>query len=110
MEKWAKLIHFSGWEISWVKSWFQLISWKLNNGCEELQTAKESGVLIIVDNIKQTGKQITVKHQDPQEGLRYLGVRLSISGNDNNEYQYHLDQAKILAGRVKSIHSIHRAV
>ena len=74
MEKWAKLIHFSGGEISWEKSWFQLISWKLNNGCEELQMAEESGVSIKVDNIKQTGKQITVQHHNPQTGLCYLGV------------------------------------
>ena len=88
MEKWAKLVHFSGGEIFWEKSWYQLISWKLNCSREELQTVEESGVSITVDNIKNPGEKITVEHENSQEGLRYLKVRLSLLGNDNDEYQY----------------------
>ena len=74
MEKWAKLIHFTGGEISWIKSWFQLLSWKLHYDREEVQSAQENGIKICMRNIKKENETIQVKHEDAKNGLRYLGV------------------------------------
>ena len=102
METWAKLIHFTGGEISWINSWFQLLSWKINYDQEEIQSVLESGIKIKVTNIKQPDEIIEVKHEEANKGLRYLGVRLSLTGNDQQEYQYRLQEAKLLAGRIQS--------
>ena len=102
METWAKLIHFTGGEISWIKSWYQLITWKINQDREEIQSIAENKIQIQVTNIKNPAKKIQVKHEDANKGLRYLGVRLSLTGNDKHEFQYRLSEAKLLAGRIRS--------
>lgn len=40
LECWAYMIHTSGGEISWPKSWYQLITWKLEKGIENSELQK----------------------------------------------------------------------
>ena len=39
-------------------------------------------------NIKNADENIQVKHEDAHKGLRYLGVWLSLIGNNKHEFQY----------------------
>ena len=93
LEKWAKLVHFSGGEISWPKSWFQLLSWSVTNSKEKVQTAEESNISIIVNSVKDPENKIKLRHEDPQKGIRYLGVRQSLTGNNKQEFVIRLKEA-----------------
>lgn len=86
-------MHFSGGEISWPKSWFQLLSWSV--------TAEENKISIIVNSVKDSNKKIKLRHEDPHKGIRYLGVRQSLTGNDEQEFVFRLKEAKKLSGRIQ---------
>ena len=101
LDTWSRLVDISGGEISLTeKSWFQILSWKLNHGTEELQTTTDNNISLYTSSTKTPGQTIKVKQIDSTHGLRYLGVRLSCSGSDTHEYKYRLKAAKKLAGQI----------
>ena len=64
LECWAFMVHASGGEISWPKSWYQLITWKLEKGTEIIQIADKSNISLAVDSIRKPGDHITLQHND----------------------------------------------
>ena len=49
---------------------------------------------------KYKGMEVEVKRNEVHSAERQLGVRLSMDGNDNEEYVFRLEQSKALAGKV----------
>ena len=97
---WQKLVHITGGELELTKSCFSLMTWKLNNGTEELSSIKDEPGTLNLRSGKYTGLEVDLRCNSVQETERLLGVRLALDGGDDAEYSYRLDQAKALAGKL----------
>ena len=51
---------------------------------------------------KYTGLDVELRRNAVGEAERLLGARLTLDGRDTAEYEYRLDQAKELAGKITS--------
>ena len=76
------------------------MSWKLSKGTEHLQTLQEAPWHISIRSLIPPITNTTLKQVDPNKGIRYLGVRISLSGTDKDEYNFRLNKAKKLSGKI----------
>ena len=62
--------------------------------------ASENNVSLIADNIKAPRSKITITQIDPTHEKRYLGLILSCSEDDTQEFHHRFNLAQQLAGKI----------
>ena len=97
---WKRLIHITGGELELSKCCFSLMTWKLHKGTEVLCTINEAPGSLLSQSEKYTGLTVDIKRQEVTTGERILGVRLALEGGGTDEYNFRLQQAKTLAGKI----------
>ena len=58
---WQKLVHITGGELELTKSCFSLMTWKLNNGTEELSSIKDEPGTLNLRSGKYTGLEVDLR-------------------------------------------------
>ena len=91
-----------GGELELTKSFYSLMTWKLSNETEELNTNNEEPGSLSLRSDKYTGLDIELRRNSVQDAERLLGVRLALDGGDEAEFSYRLVQTTHLAGKVTS--------
>ena len=97
---WQKLVHITGGELELTNSCYSLMTWKLQNGTEELSSTSDEPGNLNLRSGKYTGLEVDLRRNSVQDAERLLGVRLALDGGDDAEYSYRLDQTKALAGKL----------
>ena len=100
LEIWQRLVHIAGGELELTKSSYALMAWKLHKGKEEMTSIEESPGTLSLRSEKYKGMKVTLRRNEVGTAERQLGVRLAMSGQDDDEYLYRLDQSKTLAGKI----------
>ena len=95
-------MHIAGGELELIKSSYALMAWKLKKGKEEMTTIEESPGTLSLRSEKYKGMTVKLRRNEVVTAERQLGVRLAMSGHDDDEYIYRLEQSKTLAGKIHS--------
>ena len=74
-----------------------MMAWKLHKGKEEMTTIEESPGTLSLRSEKYKGMRVTLRRNKVETAERQLRVRLAMSGQDDDEYVYRLNQSKNLA-------------
>ena len=70
------------------------MTWKLQNGKEELSNIMDEPVSLNLRSGKYAGLDIDLRRNLVQDAERLLRDRLALDGGDDTEFSYRLDQAK----------------
>ena len=89
-------------ELELTKSCYSLMTWKLQNGSENLSSVKDEPGSLNLRSNKYTGLDVELRRNSVDEPQRLLGFRITLDGGDESEYIHRLDQARSLAGKVAS--------
>jgi hypothetical protein len=60
------------------------------------------GPPILLHSSPDLDNPTTIQHVSTATGMRTLGIRLALDGNDNNEFAYHLQQATKMHQHIKT--------
>ena len=99
IETWSRLLNFTGGELSSPKCFYSVVQYK----------QKTDGTSKIVHNVDDDydlkvslhDGSHDIQHVEPRSGLRLLGVRMSTSGNFNDEFKYRRQQSIDMANLLK---------
>lgn len=79
-----------------------MITWKEAKGTEVLCNIEDSPEELRLKLIKYPGLEVKMKRNEVNKGEQILGVRLALDGNDEAEFNNRKDQARELAGKIRS--------
>ena len=79
-----------------------MITWKEAKGKEILCQIEDSPAGLSIQSVRYPGLEVKMQRNEVSKGERILGVRLSLDGNDEAEFQYRKQQAYDLAGKIRS--------
>ena len=95
-QRWYRALRTTGGMLGFDKCFWYLIKWEWRNGKPHMATITEAPAELTIATDDDRNK-VTIQRLEPDKGLRTLGVRLAPTGNQNDEYQYRLTQAKQIA-------------
>ena len=101
---WNKLLQITGGDLCLDKCEYSVMKWQYNNKgipymVPSTQIQEEVTVTSVLDT--QQEEQI-IKRLEPGNATRVLGIRLPMTGNMKQEYDYRLQQVKQLATKIRN--------
>ena len=96
---WNEILSTSGGALSTTKCFFYDVLW--NNHKNTLTMSNSASSLTIHDKVYD--RQITVNQIPNTTGKRYLGIRLSPSGNMTQEYEHRIQEAQHFKNTLKQL-------
>ena len=100
MEIWQRLVHITGGELELTKSNYAAMAWKLKDGTESLCSIKEAPGSVTLRSEKYKGMEVELHRNEVSTAERQLGVRLTLTGSDQAEYEHRVLQSKTLSGKI----------
>ena len=94
---WQKLVVIPGGELEVKKCSVAVMSWITKNGKEVLASNMEAPGSFHLTSVLDPSISKLIKRLEPQHGERVLGVRLSLDGNDDQEYAFRLKKIQALS-------------
>ena len=96
---WSTLLRFTGGELSSPKCFFSIVRYnQRTDGTSRIEYTKEEDYKLEV-SLNNEVKEI--QHVKPRNGSRLLGVRISTSGNFNDEYHFRKQQSNDMATLIR---------
>lgn len=71
---WQRLVYVTGGELELTNSYYSLMTWKLNNGSEELSTLKDEKSTLNIRSDKYTGLDVELRRNSYSNSERLLGI------------------------------------
>ena len=100
LQSWQRLLRHTGGDLSLPKCLFTLITWvPTKNGELRMATVDETPGNINIQTSPTTTK--TIRRVEPDHAERILGVRMAATVQMKTEHIYRLEQARVLAARIK---------
>ena len=121
LQAWQNLLHVSGGDLSLPKCSYGTLQFQFgyhkNGDVAKIKTNEENPGQISLQPLQQRLPRVPLKRLSVTAGERYLGIRISIDGNWNDEFQYRLRKHETLSATIISsnisrtqayiIHSVH---
>ena len=102
IDVWQRLVVIAGGEIEIKKSCIAIMSWVLQKGTEMMATVEEAPGTFKLQSLTNPEVFKDLTRLAIEVGERILGVRLALKGNDDDEYDFRLKQAKGLATKIST--------
>jgi len=87
-------------DLALEKCVYSYMGWKKEKGAEVLGSMADLPGSIQIESTEGEAP-VTIKRIEAWDAERILGVRCSLEGGDDTELQYRIQQAVLLAGRIK---------
>ena len=103
LRTWQRLLQVTGGDIDLEKSKWCIMQWRFSTtwGVPQLESVKTfEGTIGITSPITTSGKIDKLTRMEPWEADRVLGLRLPMTGSMTKEYNYRLQQTKMLAKKL----------
>jgi hypothetical protein len=102
LASWQKLLQITGGDLALEKCVYSVMGWTHKKGKEVLGNIKEIPGHINIAS--KTNENIRIKRIEAGDAERILGVRCALDGKEVAEFEYRLEEAKVLAGRISRAH------
>jgi hypothetical protein len=110
VKTWRDILRITGGDLELSKTWIGILSFKYDTYTGKhmgKNSVYKAGVPRLVDSNSYNDTitmddDTTFRELTPDQGLRLLGVRMSLSGSFTDEYKYRLNQINVLAGKLKA--------
>ena len=113
IKTWRDILRITGGELELDKSYIGILSFNFDTFKSEYMgkhSHHKVGVPLLVSSaeheetvtLDQGGRKIILQELEPDEGLRLLGIRMSLSGDFSDEFYYRRKQVQEMAVKVRS--------
>ena len=101
-QKWERLLYATGGALNHAKCFWYGITWNFskNGRCTMQNIPAPDDPTIQLTAGNDINQHHMIQRINTSQGTRTLGVRLAPDGNDKDEYQYRLKQAKTMRQRL----------
>ena len=110
---WREILRITGGELELEKSFIGILTFDFDTyqeknmgtnsphkvGLPRIVPSSEYAQTVLLD---QSGRDITLKEIDPDQGLRLLGVRMSLSGDFTDELEYRANQVLDMSVKIRA--------
>ena len=100
LTSWKNLLQITGGDLALEKCVYSYMGWKKEKGAEVLGSMADLPGSIQIESTEGEAP-VTIKRIEAWDAERILGVMCSLEGGDDTELQYRIQQAVLLAGRIK---------
>ena len=110
---WRQILRLTGGDLELAKTYIGILTFNFDTFHSKYMgrnSPHKAGVPLVISSnqyeervtLDQDGREIILTELEPDEGLRLLGIRMSLTGDFHDEFVYRVDQVASMAAKIRA--------